>query len=301
MEALEACGRIAIKNIAIKNILFATDFSPHSNAALPYALAIAHQYGATLYGVHVLASDDYLFVAPEAWPGHLQQEEQMQQEAASRLAEQLRGVPHHALCGVGDVWDVLSGIVDEHDIDLLVVGSHGRTGARKLLMGSTAEKIFRQASCPVLTAGPNVVHQQKSVAEFSEILFATNFGAESVVAASYAVSLAQEHQARLSLLHVVERTQAETAAPKSDADLAMRQLRELVPPDTELLRHPEYFLDHGPSAERILQFSLAHGVDLIVMGVHPAYGVVSAVTHLAHTTAQHMVAHATCPVLTVCV
>jgi len=299
MKTLEAG-----KRIAINNILFATDFSPHSNAALPYALAIAHQYGARLYGAHILSSDDYLFVAPETWPGHIQQQEQLQQEAVERLEEQLRGVPHQALAGVGDVWDVLCRLIGEHDIDLLVVGSHGRTGARKLLMGSFAEKIFRQASCPVLTVGPNVVHQQKSVAEFDQILLATDFGEESMAAASYAISLAQQHQARLSLLHVVTRPKAEqphagTTDSESNSGFLVSRLQELVPRDTELWCHPEYFIQSGSPSERILQFSEAHGVELIVMGVHPVHGVVSTVTHLAHTTAQHIVAHAICPVLTV--
>jgi nucleotide-binding universal stress UspA family protein len=294
MKALEVG-----KRIAINNILFATDFSPHSNAALPYALAIAHQFGAELYGAHVLSSDDYLFFAPEAWPAHVQREEQLQQEAVARLEQQLRGVPHKALCGVGDVWDVLCRLIGEHDIDLLVVGSRGHTGARKLFMGSIAEKIFRQASCPVLTVGPKVVGQQKSVAEFNQILLSTDFGEESLAAASYAVSLAQEHQARLSLLHVLERSHAGTVDLESNSDLLIRRLQGLVPPDTELWCHPEYFIEVGPPAEQILQFSRAHGVDLIVMGVRPTYGAVSAVTHLAHTTAQHIVAHAACPVLTV--
>jgi len=294
MKALEVG-----KRIAIDNILFATDFSPHSNAALPYALAIAHQFGAELYGAHVLSSDDYLFFAPEAWPAHLQREEQLQQEAVARLEEQLRGVPHKALCGVGDVWDVLCRLIGEHDIDLLVVGSRGHTGARKLFMGSVAEKIFRQASCPVLTVGPNVAHQQKSVAEFNQILLTTDFGEESLAAASYAVSLAQEHQARLSLLHVLERPRGGTIDLEPNSDLLIRRLQGLIPPDIELWCHPEYFIEVGSPAERILQFSGAHGVDLIVMGVRPTHGAVSAVTHLAHTTAQHIVAHAACPVLTV--
>ncbi|MBZ5665391.1 MAG: universal stress protein [Acidobacteriia bacterium] len=286
------------KRIAISNILFATDFSPHSNAALPYALAIAHQYGARLYGAHVLSSDDYLFVAPEVWPAHMQQEEELQEEAVARLEEQLRGVPHQALSGIGDVWDVLRRMVAEHDIDLIVVGSHGRTGTRKLLMGSIAEKIFRQASCPVLTVGPNVVNQKKSVSEFNQILLATDFGEESSAAASYAVSIAHEHQARLSLLHVLQRPLPGAASSESTSDLLFRQLQELVPRDTDLWCHPDYFVQFGLPAERILQFSSANGVDLIVMGLHP-HGAVSAVTHLAHTTAQHIVAHAICPVLTV--
>ena len=287
------------KRIALNNILFATDFSPHSNAALPYALAIARQYGARLCGAHVVPSEDYLFTAPESWPAHIQRDEQLQQEVAARLEEQLRGVRHEVLFGVGDVWNVLSRLIGEHDIDLIVVGTHGRTGARKLVMGSIAEKIFRQAACPVLTVGPNVVRQQKSVAEFNQILLATDFGEESVAAAPYAISLAQEHQAHLSLLHVLERPHVGTVDLESNSDFLVRRLQELVPKDAELWCHPEYFVQFGLPAERILQFSATHGTDLIVMGVRPTRGTVSTVTHLAHTTAQHVVAHATCPVLTV--
>ncbi|MGA9074053.1 MAG: universal stress protein, partial [Candidatus Sulfotelmatobacter sp.] len=170
------------KRIALKNILFATDFSPYSNAALPYALAISRQYGAKLYGAHVLAPEDYLFYTSETWPAYLEQREQLQKQAIAQLDEQLQGVPHQVLSGGGDVWDVLSDFIDEHDIDLLVVGTHGRTGARKFLMGSIAERIFRQAACPVLTVGPNVFSQPKGEIQFERILFATDFSEESFAA-----------------------------------------------------------------------------------------------------------------------
>jgi nucleotide-binding universal stress UspA family protein len=287
------------KRIALNNILFATDFSPHCNVALPHALAIARRYGAKLFGAHVLPSEDYLFVTPDAWPGYVRREEELQQEASARLEEQIRAVPHEVLSGIGDVWNLLSQLIGKHDIDLIVVGTHGRTGARKLVMGSIAEKIFRQAACPVLTVGPNVVRQPKSVAEFNQILLATDFGEESVAASPYAISLAQEHQAHLSLLHVLERPHVGTVDLESNSDFLVRRLQELVPKDAELWCHPEYFVQFGLPAERIVQFSATHGTDLIVMGVRPTHGTVSTVTHLAHTTAQHIVAHATCPVLTV--
>jgi nucleotide-binding universal stress UspA family protein len=294
MKALGA-GR----QIAIQNILFATDFSHWSDAALPYALAIAHQYGARLCGAHVIPSDDYLVMAPEVWPAHMEREDKLQEEAVEQLEEQLRGIPHRALAGVGNVWNVLRRMVDEHNIDMIVVGSHGRTGARKLLMGSIAEKIFRQAPCPVLTVGPNVEDQHKSVAEFNQILLATDLGEGSWAAASYAVSFAHEHQARLSLLHVLERPVADTAGTDETSELVFHQLRELVPLDTALLCHPDYFVQFGFPTERILRFATAHHIDLIVMGTHRKHIPVNAITHMAHTTAQHIVAHATCPVLTV--
>jgi nucleotide-binding universal stress UspA family protein len=294
MRTLETARRIALKNI-----LFATDFSPHANAALPYVLSIANRFGARIYGAYALPAYDYLFVSPEAWPGYIQQEEELREDAVRRLEDQLRGVPHESLFGMGLIWDVLRRFIHQYDIDLVVVGSHGRTGARKLLMGSVAEQIVRQSPCPVLVVGPNVRHQRNSATEFNQVLLATDFGEESQAAALCALSIAQEHQSHLSLVHVQDRVPAKASAPAYDVDSAMQRIRDLVPEDAELQHRPEYYVPSGPPADQILKFCADHGVDLIVMGVHRNSRTVNAVTHFLHTTAQDLVAHAPCPVLMV--
>ena len=288
------------KRISLNNILFATDFSPHSNAALPYALAIACQYGAKLFGAHVLPSEDYLFVAPDAWPGYVRREEELQQEASARLEEEIRAVPHEVLSGIGDVWNVLSQLIGKHDIDLIVVGTHGRTGARKLVMGSIAEKIFRQAVCPVLTVGPSVSSKPDGEIQFQNILLATDFGEESLAALPYAISLAEENQAQLALLHVVREPAAGILDLEAVRASLVRRLQELVPPEAEPWCRVECLVEFGgPPAERIVEIVTDRAADLIILGVRPTRGAVSMVTHLAYTTAQHIVAHASCPVLTV--
>lgn len=298
MKTLEAG-----KRITLSNILFSTDFSPYSDAALPYAVAIAHQYGAKIYGAHVAASEDYLFTAPDLWPTHLQQDTQLEQEAKTRLEAQLRGVQHEALFGVGDVWEVISRLISKHDVDLLVVGTHGRTGARKLLMGSIAEKIFRQAACPVLSVGPSVSCQSAGEVQFRNILVATNFGKESLASLRYAFSLAEEAQATLTLLHVIEQPAAGIIDLEALTASVMRRLQELVPPEAEDWRHVECMVEFSQlfalPAQRILELARDRTADLIILGVRPTHRAMSTVTHLAQTTAQHIVAHATCPVLTV--
>ncbi len=300
MKTLEAG-----KRIELKNILFATDFSPYSNAALPYALAIARQFGARVYGAHVLASEEYVFAAADAWPNYAQQVEQRQQQAVAQLEKQLGGVPHKTFSSVGDVWNVLFRLIGEHDLDLIVLGTHGRTGARKLLMGSIAEQIFRQAPCPVLSVGPNVPTTPNSEIRFQHILFATDFGKESLAALPYAVSLAEEEQAELALLHIVEQPSAGILELEEVTASLVRRLKDLAPPEAESWCRMEFLVEFGhlrqfaPPAERILEVARDRAADLIVLGVRPAHRAVSAVTHLAHTTAQHIVAHATCPVLTV--
>ena len=297
MKTVEAGRRIALNNL-----LFATDFSSYSDLALPYASAIARHYGAKLYGAHVVKSEDYLFTAPDMWPAHMEQEKQLQDEVVQRIDQSLGSVPHEALFGVGDISTVILRLIEERSIDLVVVGTHGRTGARKLLVGSVAEKIFRQASCPVLSVGPNVSSKSESRIEFRRILFATNFGKESLAALPYALSFAEEDQSELLLLHVVEQPSAGIANVEEVKASLRTRLEELVPPDAEPWCRPICAVEFGHQfarpAERIVDVARERGADLIVLGVQPTYSI-STVTHLTHTTAQHVLARAPCPVLTV--
>ena len=179
------------------------------------------------------------------------------------------------------------------------MGTHGRTGLPKLLMGSVAEKIFRHCSCQVLTVGPHVARGEKRVAAFNRILLATDISDESLAAVPYAISLAQEHQAHLSLLHVLREPAAGTVNLVSDAAFLVRRMEKLVPPGPDFPFQPEYLVEFGAAPEQILGFARRHGVDLILLGVRaPVWGP-GAGTHFSHTIAQQIVAQASCPVLTV--
>jgi nucleotide-binding universal stress UspA family protein len=181
------------------------------------------------------------------------------------------------------------------------LGTHGRTGAMKLLLGSVAEEIFRRASVPVLTIGPSVRKAAHSGGRFHRVLFPTDFAPEAQGAAPYAVSMAQENQARLLLLNVM-RDPALKGTDKTAQDSVanvMHQLYELVPQVAELWCRPEATVRFGNPSERILEVASEHDADLIVLGVRDAAGRLGAATHLERTTAHKVVAHAACPVLTV--
>ena len=287
------------KRMGFANVLFATDFSPYSNAALPYALAIAKQYGARVYGTHVLPADVYVFVSPESWPAFVETEDEVRQNDMVRLDQQLHEVPHQVLTAVGDVWEAVQRLVQEHQIDLLVVGTHGRTGAKRLFMGSVAERIFRNAPCPVLTVGPQVAATRASGAELKHLLLATDFGEGATEATAHAISMAQQYHAMLSVLHVVNDPKAGTVDFEPDSAYEMQRLRELVPRDCGLEFGPEYFVEFGMPAEQIVAFAGRHGIDLLVMGAHTPHTRLGRVTNFTHSTAQHIVAQAPCPVLTV--
>src|ERR1700688_1028253 len=197
MKAVQARSRIALKNI-----LFATDFSSAANAAAPFAMQLAKNYGAKVYGLHVSLFDDYTSAAPEAWAMMAEAREKQAQESARQLNEQLAGIEHEVLLSEGNIWEVVSEVIKQKEIDLIVLGTRGRTGLGKALLGSVAEQILRQAPCPVLTVGPHVNLWSDEYAKMREILYATDLEADFPIAAPYAVSLAQENQAQLALLSV---------------------------------------------------------------------------------------------------
>lgn len=291
------------RRIALKNVLFATDFSPCSNAALPYAVSVARRYGATLHAAHVMPTQaDLLFMSPENWSAVLEQEDKMIQGYVEQLAHQMQGLPHEVLTPRGMVSDALARIVQEREIDLLVVGTHGRGGVRKLFMGSVAEEILRHAACPVLSIGPNVSCKPNGEIQFHHILFPTDFSEESLAALSYAISLAEDDQAQLTLLHVIEHPAAGIVDLGAVTASGMRRLKELVPPEAEPWCHVECSVEFGqqfaPPAARILEIAGERATDLIVLGVRPVHGKSGFATHLASTTAQ-ILTQAACPVLTV--
>jgi nucleotide-binding universal stress UspA family protein len=286
------------RQVTLKKILFATDFSFSSNAALPYAIAIAQLGDAKLYAAHIQSSDSYLFATPESWPALINGAQQRQIDAIG-LEERLRESPHKVMSSVGDISDVLFRLVRDNEIDLLVVGTHGRSGVPKLLMGSVAEKIFRLASCPVLTVGPHASREQKGAPSFHRILFATDFSDESLAAASYAVAIAREHQAHLYFLHVLGQPGATTIDLESNSNFVIARMQDLVPPGSDLWFRANYSVAFGSPEEQILRFADEHVADLILLGVRAPHGAMNKLTHLAHSKARQIVARATCPVLTV--
>jgi len=117
--------------ITLKNILFGTDFSQAADTAAPIAIQIARRHGAKVYGVHVNRFDDYTVAAPNAWAAMAEAAEKETKEDAGRLNEQLQGVEHEVVIGEGSLWEVLSNVIQQKEIDPVVVGTRGRTGFGK--------------------------------------------------------------------------------------------------------------------------------------------------------------------------
>ena len=292
MQAVQARTRITLKNI-----LFATDFSQAADAAALIAIQIARRYGAKVYGVHVNRFDDYTAAAPSAWAAMAETAEKETKEDAGRLTEQLQSIEHEVVIGEGNLWEVLSNMIQQKEIDLVVVGTRGRTGFGKTLLGSVAEQILRQSPCPVLTVGPHVNPWSDEYVKMREILYATNLATDAPVAAPYAISLAQENQAHLVLLHVIEDPKAGDLVDSPEVtDLKERKLQQLVTEQAGLWCEPTYIVEQGPAAEKILDVAKRRPTDLIVLGARPAKGLA---THMNIGTVHKVVSQAKCPVLTV--
>ena len=312
MEKVEAST-----GISIKNILFLTDFSEPSEVALPFATSIARGYGAKVYALHVFTPDPNVCGAPAKLA--IAAIETGEQHAKARVDSQLTGLEHETIVDWSiDLWDAVQRTINENHIDLIVMGTHGRTGVDKFFMGSVAEEIFRRSTVPVLTIGPHVRSSVHAAGRFHRILFPTDFTAASEAASPYAISLAQENKAKLVLLHVMrspeppntngrskdggnqhERSENDQRRFELSVAEAIHHLYETVPTDADLYLPPQSIVEYGDPAERILSAAQERSSDLIVLGVRDASGRIGAATHLARATAHKVVAHALCPVLTV--
>jgi nucleotide-binding universal stress UspA family protein len=296
--------------IAVKNVLFATDFSAISESALPYAGAICRRFGATLHAAHVLSDStllmmtsgvDYVSVGTIYDDAHAEATRKL-----DHIAARFEGIRHHSYVCHGAVWKALAGIINENEIDLIVVGTHGRSGLGKLLLGSVAEDILRHAPCPVLTVGPKVAGRAKLPAfsgrdlapaevELREILLATDFAPSAGKVTREAVALAGDFRARLTVMHVIEDYSYLGKRPDLVETLA-RRLHAMVPPEAAVQYKPEFVLEFGRAPDCILTVASDREADMIVLGAR-AYAE-GANTHLP-STACHVIAQARCPVLTV--
>jgi len=288
--------------LSLKNMIFLTDFSEPSEAALPFALSLAREYGATVHALHVLVPEAYLAATPESSIAGIEAQEEYAQSEMQRTDSSLAGVSHDvSVVRSTEVWPALQQAIVAHNADLIVLGTHGRTGAQKILLGSVAEEVFRQSEVPVLTIGPRVQVGRHSGARFHHVLYATDFTPESRAAAPYAISLAQENQAQLILFHAIngKKTGKERPTPESSVAHALHELLELVQPDADLWCRPEPVVKYGEPSAKILAEAAERHVDLIVLGVRAAAGRLGAATHLERSVAHKVVANARCPVLTV--
>jgi len=289
------------EKLEFQNILHLTDFSPCSAEALSWAKSLVQAQGGKLFVLNVVIPDTIVYLAPEAPSVALDMQAEWALGQMNRIDEQLAGIPHQVAIEHGrDLWHAAEAKIKEWNVDLIVLGTHGRTGLRRVVMGSAAERVLRNSPVPVMTVGPEVPSGQTHDCQFRKVLLATDFAEGSAETANYAVSFAKKHHADLTMIHVCKRNRRGGADQTWDMSIAeaMHQLHELVPDPPVLQEKPDHLVECGEPGQRILDVAKRKEIDLIVMGVRNTPRVFAA-THMAYSTAHEVVAHSPCPVLTV--
>lgn len=302
--------------VAIDRVLCPVDLSSYSRRALQHALAIARWYEAKVAVLHVCrqvpivdtaaaALGAGLYVPPVALT-------EIDRKAVERhVAEFVAHTPGAEDVGV----HVCEGIHVREEIlreaqarsaDLLVLGSHGLTGVKRLVLGSVAEDVLRHSPTPVLIVPAHASEAPASGVPFRRIVCAVDFHADSYRALRYAFDLAQESDAQLTLLHAVAMPAVHVGAEdltidaESVRDTVMRNARDrldtLVPDDARAYCSVHAEVVEGQAHQAVLGLATEVDADLIIMGVRSRAAFDVAVFG---STTQAVVRAAHCPVLTV--
>jgi nucleotide-binding universal stress UspA family protein len=287
MQALQT-----VNKVSFKNILFLTDFSEASNTAVAYATGMARHYNAQLYAGH---SCDPVILTETAGTNILQEVEDNSRASLETLARKT-GPKTVPLFARGAVASAVPGWINEHGIDLIIMGTNGRSGLQHFLLGSTAEAIVRSATCPVLTVGPHVTTRPYHDFSVESILFPTDLGNHAEFSAQYALSVAQESCASLTFMHVVTQDEAFQGARRGLVETTYQKLIKFAPQDAKEWCKPNFVVEVGDPVKELLAYAETARPDLIVLGL-PAGKKFNGAFHSSVT--YNIIAGAPCPVLTV--
>lgn len=295
-KSVKSLQTIALESVWISNILFLTDFSPVSTAALHHALSVARRFAAKVYVTHVLEPP---LVAPPsaAFYEVASMREDAEKQFGALLNEgELKDVLHELILSERSLWPAVEKIIAEKKIDLIVVGTHGRKGFRKMMLGSVAEEIYRKANCPVLTIGPENPANPKPEMRPRRILLATDLRDQAHRACDYAVAMARRHEAELTILHAIEDQVSDFGRAEQQRLAALTRIEGLLPKEAPLVCESKMLVVRGDAADEILRVAYGREADLIVIGLHGGKRIAG---HLPGTVAYRVVCSAPCPVLTV--
>jgi nucleotide-binding universal stress UspA family protein len=290
----------------LKRILCPIDFSEFSIVAYQYALSLAEHYNADVIALHVVELWKLPFADYAAYEADYAKFSKAFNEGGEvRLREFVKkhspdDIQPQLVTNLGNPSDSILSLSQSQNIELIVIGTHGRRGFDHLVLGSTADRVMRKASCPVLViskppregvaADPNARH----VHRLSRVLFCTDFSENSERALNYAISATAEYDAELTLLHVVEHVPRSAKADLLAA--CAEQLDKLVPPEQRNTLKVWTTVKLGKPYEQIVQHALEEQIDMITMAVRGADALDRAVFG---STTDRVIQLGPCPVLAV--
>ena len=297
--------------VEINSIFCTTDISDFSNHAVSWGIALAREFGAKLYVCHVV--DFPTSITYGDGPIFFVDQQSQAIGNANRQLEQLVGdkkVQWEPLVTIGHAGDEISRLAKEKGADLAISATHGRSGLKRLILGSVTERLMRTLHCPLLIVrGPkhdlNILSEQGL--KFNKILVGCDFSEDSALAFQHGLSLAQEFQSELHLVHVMEppiyldmfKTSVEYGE-ELQLDLQSQikiKLKNMVPKEAFNWCSPQTVLLDGPSHEELIRYAKNNKIDLIVLGVR-GQRIVERL--FIGSTTDRVVRQTPCPVLSVC-
>jgi len=295
--------------VDIREILCPIDFSATSRHALEHAVLSARWYGARLTAVHVVHAP--LFAQPpiiavgfaEATSPALPDRRALKQELREWLLPADRaGIATDVIIDDGDAAVQILEHAGSRKADLIVMGTHGLSGFERFMLGSVAEKVLRKAKVPVMTVPPAATSAAR--VPYTHLLCAVDFSESSLAACRFAVSLAKEADANLTILHVLDwppddelltEQLNEPEFRRLIEDRASTRLEGLLTDDIRVWCKPRTRVACGKPYQQILEAADRDRADLIVMGVR---GRNALDLTLFGSTTNQVVRRAACPVLT---
>ena len=296
--------------VPLKNIICTTDFSECSRFTVPYGALLATEFGARLYVCHVVDLPP-VSAYGEAIRDPRQDEKRLMREADEKIAVLMREHPveWEPLAVAGRTADEIERLASLKGADLVIAASHGRSGLKRLVLGSVTDHLMRRLPCPLLVV--RSAEERPGIAgkkgiKLEKILVGCDFSPDSDLGFQYALSLAQQFQAELHLVHVIEppvykelRKADGREGASGEKDLRERlkeQLGRMVPEEALHWCTPETVLLAGQPHEELSKYALINAVDLMVLGFR-GHGLME--TLFVGSTTARAIRNAPCPVLSV--
>ncbi len=291
----------------IDHLFVPVDFSEFSDKAVEMALLLAEKFASNITLAHVIV----LFQEEANEEKRLEQYEAFVKEREEHIHQKMEvQFPRGESTNVNVDFVVLRGFspadslleyIQDHHCDLVVMGTHGRTGLKHFIHGSVAEKLVRVSPVPVLT-----VHRSVNKYAIKKILAPIDFSVYSQQAIEQAVSFAEQFQAKITFMHVVEQEIYPSfydypleIIPEEDEQIqqvVLKNMEEFVADQVDESLVDGFVVQRGAAHKQIVEYTRENPVDLLVISTH---GLTGLDYLLLGSTAEKVIRWAPCPVLTV--
>lgn len=277
----------------LKNILFATDFSEASMKAFPYAVALAKKFDAEVFACHIVTPSSLAAAAPQVAPELYEAERTAAENELENIIRSplLEGIKKELVVSSGLLADCIAEETQNKNVDLVIAGTHGRTGWRRFLLGSSVEAICRTATCPVLAIGPGLPPTE---IRFKRILLPTDLSDDSMRCLPMVANLASAFDSSVTVLHVLPEETASNPDARELSKPLLRTLTGTFEPQLKPIR-TEFAIESGDTAETILKVARETKADLIALGIRNAF---LPSLNVRASVAYRVMAMSSCPVLT---